>query len=128
MRALEEIVMEAIARDKTPIGSIPSGLLNRIARVESGGDPRAVSPAGAQGMYQLMPGTARELGVRNPFDPVESRAGAERYLRQLHRQFSDWRLAAMAYHAGPGNVAKWLRGQRSRVGPKSLAYPGLLGL
>lgn len=106
---------------------IPAGLLDRIARVESRGDPRAVSPAGARGIYQLMPGTARELGV-DPMDPVAARKGAERYLRQMHREFGDWRLAAMAYHAGPGNLRRWLRGERSGVGPRTLRYPGLLGL
>ena len=127
MDMLERIISEAIAEAKPATSKVPAGLLDRLAQVESGGNPRAVSSAGALGMYQFMPGTARELGI-NPMDPTQARAGAERYLKQMYDKFGNWRHAAMAYHAGPGNVSKWLRGERSGVGPKTLRYPGLLGL
>ena len=128
MSLVDDILSGVLTNYRPPSSDLPAGLLDRLSMVESGGNPRAVSRAGAMGAYQLMPGTARDLGVRDPFNPDEARSGASRYLQQLHRQFGDWRLAAMAYHAGPGNVSRWLRGKPSRVGPKTLAYPGLLGL
>ena len=109
-------------------GTPPPGLLERMVKVESGGNPRAVSRSGAMGLLQLMPGTAKDLGVTDPFDPAQNIAAGRRYLEQMHRRYGDWRLAAMAYHAGPGNVDKWLAGKRSGVGPRTLAYPEKLGL
>ncbi|MEI6196471.1 MAG: lytic transglycosylase domain-containing protein [Verrucomicrobiota bacterium] len=85
-----------------------------LAEVESGFDARARSPAGAVGMFQLMPATAKDLGLslwprdqRKQMDPA-ARASA-RYLRQLHDQFGDWRLAVAAYNSGPGNVSRLLK-------------------
>lgn len=71
---------------------------------ESGGDPRAVSSAGAQGLMQLMPETAKWLGVANPMDPLENVMGGVRYMHELMGQFHDWKLALAAYNAGPGAV------------------------
>ena len=85
-------------------GVAPS-LLAAVASQESGFDPRAVSPAGAQGLMQFMPATARGLGV-DPLDPASAVDGAARYLRDLTSQFGSTDLALAAYNAGPGNVRK----------------------
>ena len=81
-------------------------LLSAIAKAESAYDPRAVSPVGAQGLMQLMPGTAKGLGV-NAYDPAQAVDGAARMVRDLLRQF-DGRvdLAVAAYNAGPGAVQR----------------------
>ena len=82
-------------------------LVAAVARAESGFDPRAGSPAGAQGLMQLMPATARGLGVADPYDPAQSLDGGARYLRQQLDAFGgDLRLALAAYNAGPGAVRR----------------------
>lgn len=90
-----------------------------VAEVESGFNARARSPAGAGGLFQLMPATAKELGLRRwPFDQryqVEPSAqGAARYLKRLHTQFGDWRLALAAYNAGEGKVQGLLKRSATR--------------
>jgi membrane-bound lytic murein transglycosylase D len=82
-----------------------------IAETESGFNPAARSPAGARGLYQLMPRTARELGLRlrphdQRLDPVHNARTAARYLAQLQAQFQDWPLALAAYHSGPTRVSR----------------------
>jgi soluble lytic murein transglycosylase-like protein len=79
-------------------------LLAAVAWTESGFQPEAVSPAGAMGLMQLMPGTAAALGV-DPMDPAQAIDGAARYLRQALDQFGDVALAA--YNAGPGAVQQY---------------------
>jgi len=82
-------------------------LLTAVARVESCFDPRAQSVAGAQGVMQLMPPTAAELGVTNSFDPRSNISGGARYLAKMLKMHNgDTKLALAAYNAGPGAVAK----------------------
>jgi soluble lytic murein transglycosylase-like protein len=84
--------------------NLPCGLLTAIVHVESGGQPHRISSAGAMGPLQLIPPTARSLGVSDPFDPVESVDGAARYLRMQFVKFHSIRLTAAAYNAGPGAI------------------------
>jgi hypothetical protein len=86
---------------------IDPALIRAVIQVESGGNPQAVSRAGAQGLMQLMPATAAEMGVENPFDPVQNIHAGTRYLRRLlDRYQGDRRLALAAYNWGMGNVEK----------------------
>jgi len=82
-------------------------LLAAIAKQESGYRPNAVSPAGAQGLMQLMPGTARGLGVTNSFDPAQAVDGAARLMRDLLDRFGSTELALAGYNAGPGAVLRY---------------------
>ena len=80
-------------------------LVDAVISVESSGNPCAVSHAGAAGLMQLTPATARQYGVRNVFDPAESIAAGTKHLQWLLKRYdSDLSLALAAYNAGPGNV------------------------
>jgi soluble lytic murein transglycosylase-like protein len=83
---------------------LPCGLLGAIVQVESGGHPHRISAAGAMGPMQLIPPTARALGVSDPFDPEESMGGAARYLHTQLAAFHRTRLAVAAYNAGPAAI------------------------
>ena len=85
---------------------VDPSLLAAVANQESGFNPSAVSPAGAQGLMQFMPSTAQGLGV-DPMDPASSVNGAARYLSTLTQQFGSTDLALAAYNAGPGAVSKY---------------------
>jgi soluble lytic murein transglycosylase-like protein len=82
-------------------------LLAAVAKVESGYNPNAVSPAGAQGLMQLMPGTAKGLGVKNSFDPEQAINGAAKLLSRNLKEFKSLPLALAAYNAGGGAVHKY---------------------
>jgi len=84
---------------------LPCGLLGAIVHVESGGKAHRISPAGAMGPLQLIPPTARKLGVSDPYNPEQAVDGAARYLAAQMATFHNVRLAAAAYNAGPGAVA-----------------------
>ena len=86
---------------------VDPSLVRAVMRNESGFDPYAVSPKGAQGLMQLMPGTASLMGVNNPFDPEQNIAGGVGYLRHCLDCFGhNVPLAVAAYNAGPGRVAR----------------------
>ncbi|ADB73734.1 lytic transglycosylase domain-containing protein [Geodermatophilus obscurus] len=85
---------------------VDPALLAAVAQQESGFNASAVSPAGAQGLMQFMPATARGLGV-DPFDPASAVDGAARYLADLTEQFGSTELGLAAYNAGPGTVRRY---------------------
>ena len=93
--------------------SVPAALV-WLAETESSFNPAARSPVGARGLFQLMPGTAKDLGLRLlPFDerldPMKSAHSAARYLSRLHNRFQDWPLTLAAYNAGPNRVSRLLK-------------------
>jgi hypothetical protein len=102
----EVLVAAAAAND------LPAEFFTRLIWQESRFRPEAVSHAGAQGVAQFMPGTARMRGLADPFEPREAIAKSAGLLRDLNREFGNLGLAAAAYNAGPGRVRDWLGGRR----------------
>jgi soluble lytic murein transglycosylase-like protein len=99
----EPLIQEHASRQ-----SLRPELVRAVIQVESGFDPRALSPKGAMGLMQLMPATARSLGVDNPWDPAQNIRGGTKYLRQLLDQYGgNEELALAAYNAGSGAVARY---------------------
>lgn len=95
-----------IARAAAQRHQIPEDLFLRLVQQESGWNPNARSHKGALGLAQLMPQTARYLGV-DPHDVSQNLEGGARYLREQYNKFGDWRLALAAYNAGPGAVERF---------------------
>ncbi|MAY88458.1 lytic transglycosylase domain-containing protein [Arenibacterium halophilum] len=94
------------ARQAARKHNVPEDLFARLIQQESGWNPNAVSHKGAQGLAQLMPATARALGV-DPGDPMQNLEGGARYLARQYKEFGSWRLALAAYNAGPEAVKKY---------------------
>lgn len=92
-----------VARAAARRHGVPEDLFLRLVQQESAWNPRARSHKGAMGLAQLMPQTARLLGV-DALDPAQNLEGGARYLKMQYNTFGDWRLALAAYNAGPGAV------------------------
>ncbi len=99
---------DASIHEASKMFSIPVPFIRAVIRVESDYDPRVVSVAGAEGLMQLMPATARRMNVKNSFNPHENIMGGTRYLRHLANIFAgDMVLTIAGYHAGEGAVRKY---------------------
>jgi len=83
---------------------VPAAMVKAVIHAESSFDPRAVSPKGAMGLMQLMPGTAELMGVEEPFHASQNVQGGTRYLRALHDRYGTWTHTLAAYNAGPSAV------------------------
>jgi len=94
-----------LIRDSAARWGVPLDVALAVARQESGFRQAAMGAAGEVGVFQLMPGTARDLGV-NPFNAAENIDGGIRYLRQMLERFGNWPDALAAYNAGPGRVER----------------------
>jgi hypothetical protein len=104
----EDLIIEKGIHKAARRYNLPAALIKGVIRAESNFEVQAVSRAGAQGLMQLMPGTAKELGVADPFDIEQNIDGGARYLRKMLDSFGgDIKVALAAYNAGPGAVAKY---------------------
>jgi soluble lytic murein transglycosylase-like protein len=106
--ALNAAQISTLVNGASASNGLPPGLIRAVLMAESGGDPSALSIAGAQGLMQLMPGTASRCGIADPFDPFENVQCGSSYLRALlDRYHGDVTLAVAAYNAGPGAVDRY---------------------
>lgn len=101
-----EKYQDIISRASEKYG-VPENLIKGIITAESAGRNEARSPVGAKGLMQLMDGTAKDLGVRNSFDPEQNIMGGTKYIKKMLDKFGSVDKALAAYNAGPGNVNKY---------------------
>ena len=107
-RSSEKVIIERSIHKAAQKYNLPPALIKAVIKAESNFDPNAVSSAGAQGLMQLMPATAEELGVKNSFDIEQNIDGGSHYLRKMLDKFGrNTKLALAAYNAGPGTVEKY---------------------
>jgi len=118
--ASSDLICEAV-RTAAEENDIPIGFLVRLLWQESRFRAEEISSAGAQGIAQFMPQTASEMGLRDPFDPLQAIPASAKFLRKLHDQFGNLGLAAAAYNAGGGRIEKWLS-RRSPLPKETRAY------
>lgn len=105
--SLSEAQVSSLVGVASNSNGVPPGLVRAVLMAESAGDPAAISLAGAQGLMQLMPGTAARCGI-DPFEPSENVACGTSYLRELlDRYHGNVTLAVAAYNAGPGAVDRY---------------------
>ena len=105
VHSMDHSRLDAIVRTYSSANAVDPKLVASVIDAESHGDPSAVSRVGAEGLMQLMPGTAAMYRVANPFDPYQNVDGGTRYLHDLVRRYKgNVRLAVAAYNAGPGAV------------------------
>ena len=99
---------QGLIEEHAALNAVSADLIRAVIQAESAFNPRAISPKGAMGLMQLMPATAAEFGVIDPYNPAENIAAGVKYLKQLLAQY-DGRveLALAAYNAGPGAVKKY---------------------
>ena len=106
--SLDPASLESLVTNASQANGVPPGLVRAVVMAESAGNPSAISVAGAQGLMQLMPGTAAGCGIADPFDPTQNVACGTSYLRSLLNRYHDnVTLAVAAYNAGPGAVDRF---------------------
>lgn len=108
--APQESLQDEQIQHAASMAGVPLGIARNLVQTESSGNPRAYNKSsGATGLTQLLPSTAKDLGVTDLYNPTDNLAAGMRYLAQQHKAFGSWGHALAAYNWGPGNVQAWLK-------------------